>query len=143
MTIPPGLRGRAHGVRRFRSRRSSRELCASFEVAGARCFVLDLRGVTDRAALIARWGAAIDAPAYLGHTWDALDEVMRDLSWARSDRYVMILTGVGELTRADPGVWRHALIVLADAASSWQERGVPMLVLVRGAPVDAPPPVIA
>lgn len=120
------------GLLEFRSRLSSEELRRSLDAQGVRCFVLDLRGVSHKAMLLEAWVRSIGAPEWVGRNWDALDEAMRDLSWARAERYVVIVTGGGELASADPKSWRTALDILRTTIAEWQTRGVSMLVLVRG-----------
>lgn len=127
------------GLYEFCSRVSSEELRRSLEAQGVRCFVLDLRGVPDKAALLEAWAESVDAPDWVGRNWDALEEAMRDLSWARAERYVVIVTGAAELASGDPKSWRTALDILRSAVAEWVSRGIPMLVLVRGVrlPSDA------
>ncbi|MBA3626775.1 MAG: barstar family protein [Chloroflexi bacterium] len=120
------------GLREFRSRRASEEICRSIEAQGIRCLLLDLRGVSDKAGLLAAWAESIGAPGRVGRNWDAMDEAMRDLGWARAERYVVIVTGAGELASTDATAWQTALDILRMAVNEWQTRGIPMLVLVRG-----------
>jgi hypothetical protein len=61
-----------------------------------------------------------------------MDEAVRDLSWARAERYVVIVTGGGELASAEPKSWHMTLDILRTGVAEWETRGVPMLVLVRG-----------
>lgn len=126
------------GLCELRSRVSSEELRRSLEAQGVRCFVLDLRGVPDKAALLEAWAESVDAPDWVGRNWDALEEAMRDLSWARAERYVVIVTGAAQLASADPKSWRTALDILRSAVAEWGSRGIPMLVLVRGMPPPFP-----
>lgn len=143
MTDGPDVRDLrpSSGLREFRSRRASAEIRRSLEVQGVCSFLLDLRGVSDKAGLLESWAASIGAPDWVGRNWDAMDEAMRDLSWARAERYAVILTGAGELASADPKGWQTALDILRTAAVEWESRGIPMLVLVRGMslPADAEP----
>lgn len=125
------------GLRDFRSHLISVDICERLEARGIRCFVLDLRGVSDKAGLLETWAESIGAPEWVGRNWDAMDEVMRDLSWARADRYVVIVTGARALARADPKSWRVGLDILRGAVAEWDSRGVPMLVLVRGVRVGS------
>jgi hypothetical protein len=120
------------GLQEFRSRRASEEICRSIEAQGIRCLLLDLRGVSDKAGLLAAWAESIGAPGWVGRNWDAMDEAMRDLGWARAERYVVIVTGAGELASTDATAWQTALDILRMAVNEWQTRGIPMLVLVRG-----------
>ncbi len=125
------------GLREFRSRRASKEISRSLEAQGIRCLVLDLRGVSDKAELLGAWTESMGAPDWVGRNWDAMDEAMRDLSWARAERYVVIVTGAGELASADPKAWQMALDILRTAIAEWEARGIPMLVLVRGTPLPS------
>lgn len=120
------------GLREFRSHLTSVDICERLETRGIRCFVLDLRGVPDKAALLEAWAESVEAPEWVGRNWDAMDEAMRDLSWARAERYVVIVTGAGELASTDATAWQTALDILRMAVNEWQTRGIPMLVLVRG-----------
>ena len=120
------------GLQEFRSRRASEEICRSIEAQGIRCLLLDLRGVSDKAGLLAAWAESIGAPGWVGRNWDAMDEAMRDLGWARAERYVVIVTGAGELASTDATAWQTALDILRKAVNEWQTRGILMLVLVRG-----------
>jgi len=120
------------GLQEFRSRRASEEICRSIEAQGIRCLLLDLRGVSDKAGLLAAWAESIGAPGWVGRNWDAMDEAMRDLGWARAERYVVIVTGAGELASTDATAWQTALDILRMGVNEWQTRGIPMLVLVRG-----------
>lgn len=125
------------GLREFRSHLTSVDICERLETRGIRCFVLDLRGVSDKAGLLETWAESIRAPEWVGRNWDAMDEAMRDLSWARAERYVVIVTGAGELASADPKAWQMALDILRTAIAEWEARGIPMLVLVRGTPLPS------
>ncbi len=125
------------GLREFHSPRASDDIRAALEGQGVRSFVLDLRGVSDKATLLEAWAESIGAPESVGRNWDAIDEAMRDLSWARAERYVVILTGAGELAAAEPKSWRTALDIFATAIEEWETRDVPMLVLVRGVRVGS------
>jgi len=127
--VPPS------GLREFRSRRSSEEVQLALEAGGIRCFLLDLRGVSDKAGLLEVWAASVGAPDRVGWNWDAIDEAIRDVSWARAERYVVIVTGGGAGASADPRAWDTALDILRTAVAEWDSRGIPLLVLVRGVPL--------
>ncbi len=127
------------GLREFRSHLTSADICQRLEARGIGCFVLDLRGVSDKAGLLDTWAESVEAPEWVGRNWDAMDEAMRDLSWARAERYVVIVTGGGALASAAPRVWRTALDILRSAVAEWDSRGMPLLVLVRGVPLPDDP----
>ena len=76
---------------------------------------------------------AVGAPgATFGENWDALADVLQDLSWRQAPGQVLHLRGVESL---DPAVERAILFkVLRASAASWKARGKPFFALVDDAP---------
>lgn len=46
-------------------------------------------GLTEKGALLDALAKALAAPAWFGHNWDALSELLRDLSWRPEDRLLL------------------------------------------------------
>lgn len=132
MTADDATLTRSTGVRRLASRRSSAAIARSLEARGVRTFVIDLHRIRDKDGLLRTWSAALGAPGWTGRNWDALEEAMGDLSWARAADYAVIVTGARRLAREEPGMWSTALAILRRASADWNVRGVPMAILVRG-----------
>ncbi|MGW7293642.1 barstar family protein [Streptomyces xiamenensis] len=92
---------------------------------------LDLTGVRDRDALLRRCAEDLGFPDYFGHNWDALDDCLRDLVWwgePPAVGWVIAVRGWDELRRELPESARILGEILADAATHWRNRGVPLTV---------------
>ncbi len=98
---------------------------------GWRCLADDLSEATDKASLLATLARAADAPDSFGHNWDALVDVLRDLSWTPAEGYVLLLEGCGTPSRNCPGDWAVAVDILAETVTWWTEHGTPMRVVLR------------
>ncbi|MFF4173546.1 barstar family protein [Streptomyces sp. NPDC001744] len=74
--------------------------------------VLDLTGVTDKAALMDRCAEALALPGRFGRNWDALADSLADLPGP----VVLVVTGWREYAGARPREWETAQEVFATAA---------------------------
>ena len=97
---------------------------------GLEAIRIDLAGCQDKAGLLERSAAALGFPAWFGDNWDALYDCLTDLSWRPGRGWVLILENVHELRRAAPEALDTALVIMGDAALAWEERGLPLRVLV-------------
>jgi hypothetical protein len=86
----------------------------------------------EKAALLDALAGAADFPDYCGSNWDAVEECLRDLSWAPASGYLLVWEDARVLARSDPRSFRMAEAVLTSVSDHWQERGVPFVVLLRG-----------
>lgn len=100
---------------------------------GWRTFHMDGREITDKASFIRTVGVALDFPAYSASNWDAFEESIRDLSWARAPGYVLVFDDPDPLIASDAATWATARSILESAVQHWQSLGVPMTVLFRKA----------
>ncbi|MFB7516579.1 barstar family protein [Streptomyces sp. NPDC056144] len=73
--------------------------------------VLDLTGVTDKAALMERCAATLALPEWFGRNWDALADCLGDLP----EPVTLVLTGWRAYAEARPGEWETAQEVFASA----------------------------
>ncbi|WP_435971137.1 barstar family protein [Streptomyces sp. Qhu_M48] len=94
--------------------------------------LLDLTGVTDKAALMDRCAAALDLPDWFGRNWDALADCLTDLP----EPVVLVVTGWQEYARTHPGEWRTAQDVFATAVEEGPTRLTVLLAL--GEPSEDP-----
>ncbi len=80
---------------------------------------------------------ALQFPAHFGENWDALLDMLRDLSWLPATTgYVLLFTGLNHFAEQHPTNYGTALDVLRDAAHFWAERKknkLPMIILVEQA----------
>src|SRR5690349_1619173 len=116
------------GVYRLQSGIAADELCRRAEEAGARCVQLDGRTIADKASFLAACAQALRFPAYFGRNWDALDELLADLSWLPPAPTVVLYDDAARFARQAPGEWATALDVLRTAVEYWQTTPTPLYV---------------
>ena len=97
---------------------------------GLEAIRIDLAGCQDKAGLLERIAAALEFPDWFGDNWDAFYDCLADLSWRPGQGRVLILENVHDLRRAAPQALDTALAIMGDAALAWDERGLPLRVLV-------------
>ncbi|MER5967406.1 barstar family protein [Streptomyces sp. NPDC002057] len=85
--------------------------------------LLDLTGVTDKAALMDRCAAVLDLPDWFGRNWDALADCLTDLP----EPVTLVVTGWQEYARTRPREWRTAQDVFTTAV---EERPTRLTVLL-------------
>ncbi|MFG3193272.1 barstar family protein [Streptomyces omiyaensis] len=89
--------------------------------------VLDLRGVTDRAAFLDRCARALPLPGWFGRNWDALADSLADLD----EPMAIVVTGWHAYARAAPDDWATAQEVFAAAACT-SRPGLAVLLALGG-----------
>jgi hypothetical protein len=119
------------GVYRYGSRTTSIGLAARAAAAGWLSFYLDGTQITSKAALLDSIGRAADLPAYSGRNWDALEESLRDLSWAPARGYVLLWDHARLLAQSEPAAFATAVSILRSAADEWARQGIPFVALLR------------
>ncbi len=73
--------------------------------------------IPDRQTLFSILARDLDFPQYFGHNWDALYDLLCDLSWIPQRRVVIIHEGLSsQLTDQELGTY---LKILIDAVKSW------------------------
>jgi hypothetical protein len=121
------------GLHRFEPPIPAEELEETVGGHGWTVVAVDLTGVSDKAGLLARFGDAGRFPDWVAPNWDALDDVLGDLSWlGPSDGYLVTLTdwdGFASRDRADADL---VDAILTDAATAWADRGTPFVTVVSG-----------
>ena len=91
-------------------------------------FDADLAAVHSKGAFLAAIAQAIAAPAWMGKNWDALADVLGDLSWNPSPGYVLLLRNGQDtfnLLERDHEIARE---ILESNVNYWQEQGKPFWV---------------
>lgn len=95
------------------------ELEAAARAAGLTWFELDLAGVRDQGALMARCRQVFGLPSSFGNNWDALADSLGDFSWAPAHGYVVVLRNGGAFARHSPHEFATVLAILASTAMYW------------------------
>lgn len=93
---------------------------------------IDGSRITGKAEFLRALKNALSFPAHTGNNWDALLDMLRDLSWLPAKGYVLLISGLQPFASAKPAEYAVALDVLRDAAAFWRERikDRPLIVLV-------------
>ena len=93
--------------------------------AGLLARTLDLRGCTDKPALLAGMAAAFDIPDDRGRNWDALADALRDLSWLPAPGYALLVDDAHQLRDADETSFDTLLALLEDTTADWATQEIP------------------
>ena len=110
-----------------------RDTAAMAEAGAALDFVVaraDLSEDADKAAVLARLGAALRVPGWFGGNWDALADSLGDLSWLPAPGYLLLVEHAGMWRDADGDGFATLLAILDEAAADWRERNVAFWALV-------------
>ena len=101
---------------------------------GFRTWTLRLDGLRGADALHAVLARTLDFPDWYGANWDGLLDCLRDLSWAPSPGYVLVVRGLADLQAAAPDEAATFVSVLDDASAAWAAEGRPFwsLLVVPG-----------
>lgn len=86
---------------------------------------IDLDGCTSKAMLMLRLATALDFPAGSGRNWDAISDLLRDLSWLPAPGYALLFDAAHELRDDDETSFDTLLEVLEEVAQAWAEADVP------------------
>jgi hypothetical protein len=89
------------------------------------------RYVEDKQTFLDTAGQALAFPSYYGRNWDAFEEMVRDMSWARAAGYVILYDSVYRFAGNHEEQWQTALSILKGACDFWQQEGTPFYVLLR------------
>lgn len=97
---------------------------AAADEAGWTTLRLDLDGVGSKAELLRRCGDALRAPEWFGGNWDALADVLRDLSWLPpAPGRLVAITSWHDYARDRPGEWATLREILRQAVDFWRGAG--------------------
>lgn len=100
--------------------------------AGLGTVSLDLTGVSDKGAFMARCAHALRLPDWFGRNWDALADCLTDLPGAPAGR-LLVVTGWQGYAEAAPQEWSVAQEVFTGAVEYARERGTGLeIVLALG-----------
>ncbi|MFJ9942544.1 barstar family protein [Streptomyces erythrochromogenes] len=116
---------------------------AAAEAAGWTTVRLDLDGVRGKAGLMRRCGEALRLPEWFGGNWDALVDVLQDLSWLpEAPGRLVAVTSWRGYAGARPAEWETFVEVLEEAVDHWRglQDGEPGLTVVLAEPEPEPEP---
>lgn len=93
---------------------------------------VDLARVGNKSELMEAF-ARLGLPEHFGRNWDALADMLTDLSWQPAHGYVLRLAHGADAARALGSDWATLLEVLKHVADTWKSAGTPFIVLVDDA----------
>jgi RNAse (barnase) inhibitor barstar len=91
---------------------------------------IDLAGITDKPALLARLAETLEFPEWFGGNWDALEDCLTDLSWRPGVRHVLLVERFEALRAARSDDFGTLLDILEASAAYWSERGRPFFAVL-------------
>lgn len=101
---------------------------ANVALSGLILFEVDVARVHGKGEFLANLAQVLVAPDWFGQNWDALADVLGDLSWQPADGYVLLLCGGDAklgLSDADHDVVTG---IFNDTVSYWKSQGKPFWV---------------
>ncbi len=103
--------------------------------------------IHSKADLMEALKSALAFPDYFGRNWDALLDMLRDLSWLHARGHVLLISGLDSLAEHDRTAFETALEVFSDAARFWSVQmkdETPLIIYVQDAmPVKIAPSILA
>jgi hypothetical protein len=107
-------------------------LRGNIALAELHCFEVDLAQVQGKGAFLAALAAAIQAPDWFGHNFDALADALGDLSWLEDEApgYVLLLTHAGDTLGLLEADYAAVSEVFADAVAWWKSQGKPFWIFL-------------
>lgn len=113
--------------------------------AGLHTTEIDLAHCIGKPMLLLRMSIAFEFPVGSARNWDALSDLLRDLSWIDAPGgHALLFTDAADLREASPGDFDTLLSILHEAAEAWGETDRPFWAFIGlpddevAAPGDAP-----
>ncbi|MCX7891579.1 MAG: barstar family protein [Burkholderiales bacterium] len=101
--------------------------------AGLAVFRVDIHHVHGKADFLQALAKALAFPEWFGGNWDALADVLTDLSWHEAPGYVLVLEKAKHFGAGHREDFATAMDVLGFVVNEWHEEGKPFWVFVAGA----------
>ena len=95
-------------------------------------FHIDGRNIARKEQLLNAMATALDLPPHFGHNWDALEECLIDMEASGGDGFLILYEQVDALAAAHPAELQTLVEIFRDSVESWQEDGMPMVVVLTG-----------
>ncbi len=99
---------------------------------------IDLTPVSSKRELLDEFAKALSLSRTFGHNWDALADVLQDLSTRPAGAWVLHLTHASHAASVLGVEWATLLDVLSETASYWKASGKAFVVFVEGV-AELPP----
>ncbi|MDO9010567.1 MAG: barstar family protein [Gallionella sp.] len=103
-------------------------LSEAAQLAGFGLFEADLKGVKGKKNLLVALAKATEFPSEFGANWDALVDVLCDLSWHAAPGYVLLLRNVSPTLGLSANDREIAQDIFDDTVVYWRQRNKPFWV---------------
>ena len=100
-------------------------LCSAADEAGFSLFDADLKGIKGKKNLLVALARATEFPDEFGANWDALVDVLCDLSWDAAPGYVLLLRNVSPTLGLSSNDREIAQDIFDDTVVYWRQRNKP------------------
>jgi RNAse (barnase) inhibitor barstar len=101
--------------------------------AGLAVIRVDIHHVHGKADFLALLAKAMKFPDWFGGNWDALADMLTDLSWHEAPGYVLVLEKSKHFGVGHKEEFATAMDVMGFVANEWKAEGTPFWVFVSGA----------
>ncbi len=103
-------------------------LCNAADAAGFALLEADLKGIKGKKNLLNALAGATGFPEEFGANWDALVDVLCDLSWRAAPGYVLLLRNVSPTLGLSANDREIAQDIFDDTVVYWRQRNKPFWV---------------
>ena len=102
----------------------------SLEVLGCN-YILSGEKMRSKQGALVELKRLLAFPEHFGMNWDALDDCLRDMSWAPATAYVLLVTNAQQLLADEPTNLSIMLDILIAAGQDWERSGIAFHVLLQ------------
>jgi hypothetical protein len=102
-----------------------KDLRRAADAAGFTLFEADLKGIKGKKNLLNALARAIAFPGEFGENWDALVDVLCDLSWHSAPGYVLLVRNASATLGLSANDREIAQDIFDDTVVYWRQRGKP------------------
>lgn len=117
----------------YQLQREPHEIERAAKAAGLAVFRVDIHHVHGKADFLALLAKTMKFPEWFGGNWDALADVLTDLSWHDAPGYVLVLEKAKHFGAGHRQDFATAIDVMGFASGEWRQEGKPFWVFVSGA----------
>ena len=101
---------------------------ANVALSGFILFEVNLAASRSKGEFLATLAQVLAAPDWFGHNWDALADVLGDLSWHPANGYVLLLCGGYEKLGLSDADYDIVTGIFNDTVNYWKSQGKPFWV---------------
>jgi len=106
---------------------------ANVALSGLVLFEVNLATSHGKGEFLANVAQVLQAPEWFGHNWDALADVLSDLSWQAGDGYVLLLCSTDVMLGLSEADYELLTEIFNDSVSYWKSQGKPFWVFFSDA----------